>query len=285
MGKKNAKLVWSPLSNLMLYKATTDVAAAKKNGVLVCLGSDWSPSGSKNLLWELKVADLVNREALDKIFSYKNLVEMVTVNPAKAIGWEDRVGKALPGYLADLVVFERRHKDPYRNLVLCTERDLKLAVLNGKARYGDPSILSKLGIKVPETITVAGKKKGLDMLEPGVQFGDITFKTVESNLTSALKKPAVAAKKLFDNFKRMKKGEAPLRLIPLEEEEEIVRPLQAAKSFSSFRAKNSMPDGGAVAATKLDALAMHDDKDFFGILTSNPNVPQYLARLEDFMRQ
>lgn len=285
MGKKNAKVVWSPMSNLLLYKATTDVATAKKNGVLVCLGSDWSPSGSKNLLWELKVADLVNQETLDKIFSYKNLVEMVTVNPAKAIGWDNRVGKVLPGYLADLVVFERRDsKDPYRNLVLSTEKDLKLSILGGKPRYGDLSLLKKFGVRVPETITVAKKKKGLDMLEPGVQYGDITFKVAKSNLTAALNRPAVAAKKLFDSFKRMKRGEVPLRLIPLEEEEEVVRPLMAAKSFSAFRAKNSMPDGGTVAATELDTLLMHDDKDFFATMKSNPNVPGYLMRLEDFMR-
>jgi cytosine/adenosine deaminase-related metal-dependent hydrolase len=284
MGKKDAKIVWSPLSNFLLYKATTDVVAAKKNGVLICLGSDWSPSGSKNLLWELKVANIVNQESLGQAFSRKNLVEMVTVNPAKAIGWDDRVGRVLPGHMADLVVFERRDGDPYRNLVLSTEKDLKLSILGGKPRYGDPSLLKKLGIKTPETITVAGKKRGLDMLEPGVQYGDITFKAAKSNLLAALSRPAEAAKKLFDKFKRMKRGDVPLRLIPLEEEEEITRPLLAAKSFNAFRAKNSMAGDGTVVATELDTLAMYDDKDFFITLKNNPNVPHYLMKLEDYVR-
>ena len=54
-------IVWSPFSNLWLYRGTTDVLAARAAGVRICLGADWSPSGSKNLLGELKVADLWNR--------------------------------------------------------------------------------------------------------------------------------------------------------------------------------------------------------------------------------
>ena len=41
--------------------STTDVLAARAAGVRICLGADWSPSGSKNLLGELKVADLWNK--------------------------------------------------------------------------------------------------------------------------------------------------------------------------------------------------------------------------------
>ena len=57
-------IVWSPLSNLLLYGGTTNVAAAKAKGVTVALGSDWSPSGSRNLLAELKVARIVNAVAV-----------------------------------------------------------------------------------------------------------------------------------------------------------------------------------------------------------------------------
>ena len=53
-------VVWSPFSNIWLYGDTTDVLAARKH-MRVCLGSDWSPSGTRNLLGELKVADLWNR--------------------------------------------------------------------------------------------------------------------------------------------------------------------------------------------------------------------------------
>jgi 5-methylthioadenosine/S-adenosylhomocysteine deaminase len=61
-------VIWSPFSNQWLYRATTDVAAAASKGLRVCLGADWSPS-AKNLLGELKVADLWNRTQLGDEFS------------------------------------------------------------------------------------------------------------------------------------------------------------------------------------------------------------------------
>ena len=83
-------MVWSPFSNLWLYRDTTRVDEAQQAGVRVCLGSDWSPSGSKNLLGELKVADMWNRERLGGAFSDAELCAMVTCNPADAIGWGER---------------------------------------------------------------------------------------------------------------------------------------------------------------------------------------------------
>ena len=59
---RGAKLVWSPLSNLLLYGRTASVYEALAAGVLVALGTDWSPSGSPNLLTELKIADLALRD-------------------------------------------------------------------------------------------------------------------------------------------------------------------------------------------------------------------------------
>ena len=49
-------VVWSPLSNLVLYQDTTLIDDARARGLLVCLGSDWGPSGTRNLLGEMKAA-------------------------------------------------------------------------------------------------------------------------------------------------------------------------------------------------------------------------------------
>src|SRR5581483_942349 len=61
MASHGASMVWSPFSNLLLYGQTADVAAALAAGstntpLKIGLGSDWSPSGSKSLFGELKVA-------------------------------------------------------------------------------------------------------------------------------------------------------------------------------------------------------------------------------------
>ena len=51
-----AKLVWSPQSNLWLYREISRFALARDAGVTVGLGADWLPSGSTSLLAEMKVA-------------------------------------------------------------------------------------------------------------------------------------------------------------------------------------------------------------------------------------
>jgi 5-methylthioadenosine/S-adenosylhomocysteine deaminase len=60
MGDNHGSMVWSPASNLMLYGDTARIDLARRSDVAVALGSDWSPTGSKNLLAELKVARAVS---------------------------------------------------------------------------------------------------------------------------------------------------------------------------------------------------------------------------------
>ncbi len=55
LNQHGASMVWSPLSNLLLYGGTADVKAAATHQVPIALGPDWSPSGSKNLLSELRL--------------------------------------------------------------------------------------------------------------------------------------------------------------------------------------------------------------------------------------
>ncbi len=71
--------------------------AARQAGIRVCLGSDWAPSGSKNQLGELEVADLWNREQLGGAFGDRELCEMVTSTPADALAVANHIGRFKPG--------------------------------------------------------------------------------------------------------------------------------------------------------------------------------------------
>ena len=132
MGAVGSKLVWSPLSNLLLYGNTTDVRAADKAGIKISLAPDWGPSGSKNSMHELKVADLWNSEVMDSYFTNYQMVEMVTSNPAAAAEWQDYVGQIKTGMVADLVVIDTFHDDPYRNLIEAIDADVRLTVVQRK---------------------------------------------------------------------------------------------------------------------------------------------------------
>src|SRR4029450_9251534 len=144
MATGDATLVWSPFSNLWLYGATADIAAAKAAGVRLCLGSDWAPSGTRNVLWELKVADLWNQAQAAPVFTDEELVGLVTANPGEALSgvWPRPVGRLQAGALAALLVVPRRHPDPYRNLIRATEADVRLVVVGGKARSGTRALLA-----------------------------------------------------------------------------------------------------------------------------------------------
>lgn len=142
LAERGASMVWSPLSNYLLYGRTADIAAAKAAGVAISLGCDWAPSGSKNILGELKVAWLASQDSGD-VFSPRELVEMVTINPARALKWEALAGSIEAGKLADLVVVNGRASDPYRQLLEAREASISLVVIAGVPRVGQPGLMRR----------------------------------------------------------------------------------------------------------------------------------------------
>jgi cytosine/adenosine deaminase-related metal-dependent hydrolase len=151
---ENGTIVWSPFSNLWLYRATTDVATAHDKGMNICLGSDWSPSGSKNLLGELKVADLWNNTNMDRAFTARELCAMATRNPAHGLGWGDRIGRLRADLHADILVTADRGGDPYDNLITSIEHDVQLVAINGQPFYGTRGLMSRAGATQAEPIAV-----------------------------------------------------------------------------------------------------------------------------------
>lgn len=138
-----AKLVWSPFSNLLLYGQTVRVQALLASGVAFAIGSDWSPSGSKNLLEELKVARHVLRDQGAQLGA-ERLVRAVTSDAAAILGWSDNLGRLREGALADLLVIAGADGDPYERLIDATERDVRLVAVHGVPRYGARAMMEEL---------------------------------------------------------------------------------------------------------------------------------------------
>ncbi|MEO6570311.1 MAG: amidohydrolase family protein, partial [Ilumatobacteraceae bacterium] len=161
-------IVWSPFSNLWLYGGTTDVLAARGAGIKVCLGSDWTPSGTRNVLGELKVAATWNDQALGGVLTDADLVEMATANAGDTLArpWGVQVGRLEAGALADIAVFAPIDADPWRTVLRATERDVRLVMIGGRPAYGNMSLLRASGIADAEPITVAGVRRGIVMTLP-----------------------------------------------------------------------------------------------------------------------
>ena len=187
MASVNSELVWSPLSNLLLYGDTTDVVAAHQAGVSISISPDWGPSGSKNNLHELKVADMWNTNNLGGHFSNYELVEMVTSNPADATGWAPFVGRIKADLYADLVVIDTFHEDPYRNLIEAIDADVALTVVQGKAVFGDVDIMQQLQGDDWEYVNGEDFQKAVDVTSLTEVDGSQTFAEIEAGLAMAMR--------------------------------------------------------------------------------------------------
>ncbi len=136
IAEAGATVVWCGDSNMFMFNRTAQVKKMLDAGVNVCIGTDSPMSGGLNLLHELRF----DRELFPKLFgeaiSNRQLVEMVTKNPARAF-FLDENGSVEKGKLADLVVFHKQSSDPYASVVDAGLKDVKLVVIEGMPVYGD----------------------------------------------------------------------------------------------------------------------------------------------------
>ncbi len=139
-------IVWSPRSNVFLYGGgvdftkTTNVPLALQKGINIALAPDWSIGGSQNMLDELRFADLVDNTTFGDLLSSRDLVNMVTINAAKALGVERVVGSIEVGKKADLFVVPGNLAAPYDALLAATPRTVRFVMVNGRLLYGDAQI-------------------------------------------------------------------------------------------------------------------------------------------------
>lgn len=151
MAKNKMGIIWSPFSNLLLYGQTLDVKAAIAAGVTVALGSDWTPTGSRSVLEELKIARAyIQKNNLN--ISDEDLYKMVTENAAKLTNhYEEKgisvdraersIGNLAVGSMASLIAVSLQDKNPYTNLVIADERHVNLVVVDGRAIYGNETYI------------------------------------------------------------------------------------------------------------------------------------------------
>jgi hypothetical protein len=184
--KVGAKIVWSPLSNLLLYGGTTDVPAAMAAGVLVTLGADWAPSGSANLLGELKVADQVNKRLWNGKITDVELLQFVTINAAIAYGLDKELGSIEAGKYADLLVVRKPYGvSGYRAVIDARPDDVLLVTVSGDALFGTQPLMDSLGKQGDyEVIDACGQQRAIDMtvVATDVSGGAESLTSIEQKL-------------------------------------------------------------------------------------------------------
>ncbi len=155
-----SKLIWSPISNTRLYGKTTDIITAKNEGLDISIAPDWNPSGGKNILEELQFVGKYNRETLNNALSPREIFNMVTYIPAKALAMEDRLGRLAKDFIADITILEVDSIKDYSDLTSLGVEDVKLVFIGGKPLYGVKRWMDKIPHQnYCEEINVCGDDK------------------------------------------------------------------------------------------------------------------------------
>ncbi|MEO8123758.1 MAG: amidohydrolase family protein [Burkholderiales bacterium] len=291
LGQHGGAMIWSPLSNLLLYGATARVEDARRAAVRIGLGSDWSPSGSKNLLGELKVAWLYSQHVLNGLFSARDLLAMATCDAAAILKWDKALGSLEPGKRADLVVFTGKTGEPYEALIRSKETAIRLVMINGVARYGMPAMMKSLGAS-GETLRVGGKTRTLflsqDTADPDVTA--VSLGAAKAALRKAFGNLAAFALELErPKLKAMTRGvlDAPqpvvwtLALDEIQDTGVELRPrlpFNGPKDFTGVEMvatrAASVPLSQLLEPIALDPLTVADDRNFLQEIAAQPNVPE-----------
>jgi 5-methylthioadenosine/S-adenosylhomocysteine deaminase len=289
LGKLGGSMIWSPLSNMLLYGATARIEDARAAKVRIGIGSDWSPSGSKNLLGELKVAWLYSQHVLDGRVSAADLLAMATREAAKILKWERSLGSLGAQMRADLVVITGQVAEPHEAFIRAKETDISLVVINGVARYGIPSAMKALGSK-GEALKVGGLSRQvfLEQTTADPDVAQVTLKAATTRLRKAFKNLKVLARDIERPKVRrlLLSADAPRPIVwalALDEindtgvDQRPRLPFDGPRDFTGPKllaaSAKSPPLSSILGPIDLDPLTVADDPQYLPRIATETNVP------------
>jgi cytosine/adenosine deaminase-related metal-dependent hydrolase len=281
MSSHGASMVWSPVSNYLLYGSTADITAAAAAGLRIGIGSDWSYSGSKNLLAELNVARLV----ADGAVADHGLVAMATCDAAAILGWSAVLGSLESTKWADLVVLRGNTKDPYEQLLTSAETDIEFTMIDGIPRCGTPAHMTTFGVS-GETVAVGSESRIISLQDPEADpvVEAMSLHAASAALGDALHDvPHLAS----EQKKRQKAGDAPHLLAGHHAEPVWFLALDQTPPQATAHTKSRRPGVDAMspatshgaeapASMTLDSLTTAGDSDYYEVLASQRNIPEQL---------
>lgn len=141
MRRRGVSAAHNPHSNMKLASGVSPVAKMVEAGINVSVGTD-GPSSNNDLdMWEeMRTASFLHKLSTGNptVLPAYRVLEMGTVNGARAIGMEDRIGRLREGMLADVIVLdiEKPHMYPQydivANLVYCAKAsDVETVIVGG----------------------------------------------------------------------------------------------------------------------------------------------------------
>ncbi len=153
LAERGVGCVHNPSSNMMIASGVSPVPEMRAEGVAVGLGTD-GPAGSNNDLDLMEEIDLAAKLAkISKMnplaLNAKSVVEMATIDGARAIHMEKEIGSLEPGKKADVIVISLNEPnavpmyDIYSQIAYSLKgNDVQTVVIGGKVVMRDRHLLT-----------------------------------------------------------------------------------------------------------------------------------------------
>ncbi len=166
-----------PASNLKLASGFAPIPEMLQAGVNVGLGCDGGPSNNcYDMILEMKLAAIVHKARLldPEVLPAERVLEMATVNGARATLWGKELGSLEPGKLADLIIIDQHKphlvpvRNPVSNLVYAANgSDVDTVIIDGKIVMQGREVKTIDEAKIVERVQEAGlevdKRLGLEI--------------------------------------------------------------------------------------------------------------------------
>jgi len=142
LAQRGASVCHCPISNMKLSSGVMPLVKLLKAGVNVCLGTDGACSNNTlDMFEEMKTAALLHKISSfnPTVASAQTILDMATLNGAKALGLEKEIGSIEKGKKADLIIlnFEKPHLQPVYHVVshliyAAKGEDVETVIIDGK---------------------------------------------------------------------------------------------------------------------------------------------------------
>ena len=110
LSEKGASVAHNPMSNLNLAFGIAPVVDMLEKGITVALGTDGLGSYTQDLFNVMRTTLLIHKlKNGPTSITAKKVLEMATIDGAKALGLEKTIGSVTPGKKADLLILDLEH--------------------------------------------------------------------------------------------------------------------------------------------------------------------------------
>jgi 5-methylthioadenosine/S-adenosylhomocysteine deaminase len=144
--ENGTSVAYNPVSNMYLAFGVAPVSRMIRLGIPVSLGTDGIGSNTRNMFEVMRTAAYIQKvHTMDPMsITSQKLLEMVTIEGAKALGMDNEIGSLEEGKKADVLVINTKkiHMTPYRNpvpaVVYCANpSDVDTVIVDGNVVVED----------------------------------------------------------------------------------------------------------------------------------------------------